>query len=67
MIWDACEMYMKLTNEKPALFILYRLWFYMAHEEIFIVPKISPEMRIDPSDRGLFLKMLPKFEEQAYK
>ena len=33
-IWDACQMYQKITTEIPKLLFIYSVWFYSQHPDL---------------------------------
>lgn len=75
LLYDACEMYRKLTSEKPGLFILYDAWFAVSHAHL--IKNEEPKLLMDaikelavslPADnRSAYLKLLPEIEAGQFK
>lgn len=71
ILWDAIRLYHNLTKEKVSLFVAFELWMYANNTDLFI---LVPEQKqvyeslikgFDPQNRGLFLQMVPEFEQAS--
>jgi hypothetical protein len=67
-IWDACELYRKLTQENTPLVLLYISWFYLKYNHLILDSErkekaLSLIKTFDPTNRGTFFSMLPDIEK----
>jgi hypothetical protein len=69
VLWDAVRLHHYLTSEKDPLFVAFNLWIYAKHPDIFSLDSEQKGIYdaltkgFDYNNRGLFLQMVPVFEQ----
>lgn len=68
-IWDAIDMYHKLTSEVSGLMMSYRAWFYTKNADILIIDEQKRQFlrvaeNINLDDKSLFLELASKLENR---
>ena len=77
-LWDACQLYKRITKESVPLMTIYELWFYADNSDIVkegfveekareIVQRAVSMPGLDPERRGTFLELLSTFDDNLYK
>jgi hypothetical protein len=72
IIWDACVIYKRLTNEDVPIFTLFIMWFYMDKPQIIKSTELKDNVlkilkNFDTKNKSQFLDLLPDLESKLLK
>lgn len=66
LLWDACQMYPKLTDETTPLITVYNMWFFVRNSDILdssvvqYAKSMISKLGLDSNNRKQFLNLLPE-------
>ncbi|PIQ77487.1 hypothetical protein COV82_04180 [Candidatus Peregrinibacteria bacterium CG11_big_fil_rev_8_21_14_0_20_46_8] len=67
LLWDACQMYQRVTSEKTDLMNIFVTWFFMEHSDILTKPEhrsLAQNLRPKYSSKKEFLQELLPLVQQ---